>query len=483
MDADKFYAQHIIQVAGVQFPDGTTLTSSGTTSAGFVGDGVTDNTAALTAALATVYTAGGGTIAFPTGTFLISGQITIPNDGSTTFNNGPLQPSIRITGSGAAGGLVPGGGGAVTPFGSGPAYGGTVLNMTFNASVGKIKTLGNGPLELDHITFCDTGSDTAAFVYSTNTTVNIHDCTFLGTAVGTATTNDAIVLGGASITPSGNDNAPFQGYGSVITNCWFEKVRRALFGGSYCNSVVFSENTIWSSSGYTTGGAVELGSTGAAQANYIAGNLIEATNYAYGIRVINGNNNKIIGNDCWDPTGGRFSGAVRFETGAGGNTVIGGIISPGTTPYISDAGTGSNAFFGARDPIFSAGPIGTQLKQTAITTPGTVVKMDASNAGQVVTCTTTDTGGGVAIGILVVADGNVGRPAVIAQTGYIPSTATYAPILGTGTATIGQFLIVDTTTNGRVKATSSYTAGTVIGVATTNQNTVGQPVGILLGLR
>jgi len=38
---------------------------------GIVGDGVTDDTAAIQAALQTIVTAGGGTIFFPAGTYLL----------------------------------------------------------------------------------------------------------------------------------------------------------------------------------------------------------------------------------------------------------------------------------------------------------------------------------------------------------------------------------------------------------------------------
>jgi hypothetical protein len=56
-------------------------------------------------------------------------------------------------------------------------------------------------------------------------------------------------------------------------------------------------------------------------------------------------------------------------------------------------------------------------------------------------------------------------------------------VLGTGTAAIGNFVIVDTTTTGRVKCTGTYTAGTVIGVAMSAQSSVGSNFNVMVNLR
>lgn len=109
---------------------------------------------------------------------------------------------------------------------------------------------------------------------------------------------------------------------------------------------------------------------------------------------------------------------------------------------------------------------------------GTPVKVDTAHAGQFVSTTTADTGAGICVGVSV-------GDSVVAGDGLAPiAIAGIQPmVLGTGTASIGQFVIVDTTTNGRVKCTSSFTAGTVIGVALSAQSTVGQPFNVLIGLR
>lgn len=541
---------------------------------GFVGDGVTDNTTALNTALAAVYAAGGGTITFPVGTFLITGQINIPNDGSTTFNNGPLQPSIHITGSGAAGALVPGGGGTPVPFGAGPADGGTVLKMTYdiahanlvltsvaNASAGttvytgtitggaanalvgqifmitgfttnqinngafvvtastattltvnnaggiaethaatasnnpvaKLNTFGAGMLEIDRLTMVTTGTDNATFIFNSNTTLHIHDVTFLGNSVSTvsvASLNDAIWLGNNNGTANGTFAAPFQGYGTTITHCFFQNIKRALFGQAYCNGVNFSENTIWSSSGDPNGAAIVLGTnsySSGADSNWIAGNLAECVHYKWMIQVVAGQENKLIGNDCYDPTGGTFLAGVRLEASANPTLVIGG-WSAGQ-PYVSDAP------FTATVPSYTTliasnhsqpniwhNPHSFPMIATASVTAGQILKLDTANTNAVVVCTTTDTGAGIPIGIA----GNsasAGQTVYVITIGAIIQGLAFSPILGTGTATVGQFVIVDTTTNGRVKTTSVYTAGTVIGTVIRAQASVGSAVGILVGLR
>lgn len=115
----------------------------------------------------------------------------------------------------------------------------------------------------------------------------------------------------------------------------------------------------------------------------------------------------------------------------------------------------------------------TQLKATAALTSGQVVKIDTANANSVVVAATTDTGAGAVLGFI---ENSPGAGAV----GYValPGSIITDPLVGTGTCTIGQFVIVDTTTAGRVKCTGTFTAGAVLGRALTTQNTVGSAVSV-----
>jgi len=113
---------------------------------------------------------------------------------------------------------------------------------------------------------------------------------------------------------------------------------------------------------------------------------------------------------------------------------------------------------------------------TAALTAGQTVKFDTSNAGSVVVGTTSDTGGGVILGIVINSPG-AGGVANVLVAGITP-----LPLLGTSTCTLGQYVIQDTTTNGRVKC-ATYTAGTSLGIVTTAQSTVGSNVQMLVQIR
>lgn len=118
------------------------------------------------------------------------------------------------------------------------------------------------------------------------------------------------------------------------------------------------------------------------------------------------------------------------------------------------------------------------IKVTSLTLAGQPVKIDTSNPSQVVPTTTTDTGAGVVVGIWSGANTGAGGTGKMMVMGTNSSA-----VMGTGTCTVGQFVIVDTTTTGDVKCTGTYTAGTVIGKALTAQSTVGGTVTVLVGLR
>jgi hypothetical protein len=202
------------------------------------------------------------------------------------------------------------------------------------------------------------------------------------------------------------------------------------------------------------------------------------------------------------PTTGLFFGS--------GNSIG---LSSGSTTYFGSLSTqvgvrtGTNFGFANGDPTsvalrtslgeFAAGVVGVGASQTTTDTSGTIlanggygvklvatsaitgpvpVKADTSNANQVVVTTTGDTGSGIPIGICTNSPGAAGNCTVI-------TSGISALVLGTGTCSIGNFVIVDTTTSGRVKCTASYSAGTVIGVAMAANSTVGTGFNVMVGLR
>lgn len=175
---------------------------------------------------------------------------------------------------------------------------------------------------------------------------------------------------------------------------------------------------------------------------------------------------------------------ISYVNNANGQTNISAATSFGVTIAVANGSAQFNAtsgtsFESALANGWTSGSsfqnaVTTNLKATAAgLTAGQVVKMDTSNAESVVVATTTDTGAG-AILTFVVNSPATGGFAHLA----LPGTALYTPVLGTGTCTLGQFVIVDTTTNGRVKCSGTFTAGTVLGRVIVAQSTVGSAVGV-----
>lgn len=248
------------------------------------------NTTVLNAALANLYASNGGTLVFPAGDIPISGQIVLPNDGGGIFStDAQLQPTYVWRGQGA---FTSGQAQATVATGT-RAPGGTRLILTYaNASynMAKIVTRGLGLFSIEHITFCDTTPNASTpILYSTNTTLKINNCCFMGATVGTSCQLDAIVLGG-TLKPisSGYDdaNSAFQGYGTVIRDNYFDRIRRAVYGRSYCNQVVIDSNFMEKDCGSNlTGGAcIEFDGSlvGADEGDYCTSNRI-LNNYLNGL--------------------------------------------------------------------------------------------------------------------------------------------------------------------------------------------------------
>jgi hypothetical protein len=261
---------------------------------GAVGNGITDDTASVQAAIDSLAETG-GIVFFPVGKYLINGQIVLPNDGEPTDTR---QKPYVFSGVGA-----------FYDSRKGIPTGGTILDLRFNGP--KIATYGLELLEASGITFASFGANDTSFIYTTNTTLHIHDCGFYGTAPHHTADNDAIILGGtdASAVGTNDTNAPFQGYGTVIRDNYFARIRRMVYGRVFANAVVVTGNTVWSNSGTNLpdGAAIELDGDPddtTPQVNggwYVAGNLIEMTHYPYGIKCRDSQRNAFIANNFYDP--------------------------------------------------------------------------------------------------------------------------------------------------------------------------------------
>jgi hypothetical protein len=245
----------------------------------------------------------------------------IPNDGAAI----PNQKSLIIRG---AGGHFHGGGG--------PPSGGTVVNFTATGPA-KIDTRGHGLFTLTDIAFTDTSGGATPFFQTTNTTVIIERCGFIGSKDGQLCDQDAIYLGGGTRTMDGSATAKFDGYKSVVRDCFFNHIRRACWMRPGCNDCTFESNTIWIQCGApdNTIGAVCVEGTSAASVagNLIADNTIEVNHYptaiAVGPYVVTC---QIRNNGLYDPSATTERG-VYFTDNARYNYVLAG-FGDDTFPYM-----------------------------------------------------------------------------------------------------------------------------------------------------
>ena len=325
---------------------------------GGVGDGITDNTAALNAALAAAYAAGGGVIRIPKTlvhhTFRADSKITLPNDGHVSA---PHQPSIKIVGD-------------VARFGNRlanaiDAVGGSVLDLRYSGSGAKIVTLGQGTLTFGDITLADFGTSSTPFVLTTNTVLRTEGLVSVQgntTKSGSACDQDAFVLGGTTAAYGADETAPFAGWGTVISGVTFSHIRRGVHGRAWCNNVIV-QNCTWdvSCGSDNTAAAIEFdGSVGFAHSNVTSGNLIEAVNYVYGIIYRDSVRNRSFGDAFWDP-GGSFVSCFRLAGASSGENMATGCDGPPTQLYTS---TGSSTMLitnrgvAAGVWVFAGGPSG-----------------------------------------------------------------------------------------------------------------------------
>ena len=284
---------------------------------GVLADG-TDKTTELQACLDSLSTTGGGVLNFPKGTIVIEGQITIPDNNLTT---NPKTPSWKWIGQGA---LFDGRGGE--------PLGGTILDLRYSGTLGKIVTYGLGLVDITGITFRETGTASTPFIYTTYTTLHIHGNGFYGNKIGVLCDQDAIVLGGTTqIEGPKGDNVGFQGYGTIIEGNYFNKIRRAVYGRCFFNANVITKNTVWNKCGSNlpNGAAIEIDGdpdnvgVQTAAGNIIAYNLIEMVNYPYGVKIVDGQKNSCLANNFYDPTYHTL-GYYYMDTAAKYNYILGG---------------------------------------------------------------------------------------------------------------------------------------------------------------
>jgi hypothetical protein len=173
---------------------------------------------------------------------------------------------------------------------------------------------------------------------------------------------------------------------------------------------------------------------------------------------------------------------VQIPTGTAAGALANTITIASDTGDVPKVARGGGLFIELADissaQTFTNKAIAYNLTATASLTAGQVVKIDTATNNAVVVATTTDTAADVTIGFVINSPGASGTAQVV-TSGVITS-----PILGTGTCSRNDFVFVDTTTNGRVKCSSTLTTrGTSLGRALTAQASVGSTVTVLVDAR
>lgn len=206
---------------------------------------------------------------------------------------------------------------------------GTVLDFQYsNASSAKLASTTCQLFAMANLTLTASAGFSTPFWRSTNAVPQMHNVCFFGqSGAGETAAQDALIFGGANqVEPSDSLDGGFQGYGGFVKNCFFRRIRRCVHGRAFFNSFVVKENTIWNDCGAADDTAaidVDCGAFGGSQANtgnFVTDNLIEVTNYAYGVRLANAQQNR-CDNSFYDPSQHKSKAAYKLESSAKNNYV------------------------------------------------------------------------------------------------------------------------------------------------------------------
>jgi hypothetical protein len=288
----------------------------------------TDNTAAINAAHARLLARGGGTLYFPSGKYLVSGQIKLPTSGVTIAGGeGPYQrqPPIKWRGEG---GLRDG----FQPSLTTAPFVGSMLVMTYNGAapaVAKIETYGAGHFTVEGLTFWDPSGGTLPFILTTNTNVTIRDNGFFGSKSGVLADQDVLIIGGQDTNPAtvNDPNMAFHGFTSEVANNFFGRVRRGILAQQWVASLYVHGNFFSHTTGtnLANGAPIEFapGVTGSTGFSQIVNNRFNmAGGYAYGVKLGKTTNCFIAGNDVEDAQHANNVAVAYFDADSSGNMLL-----------------------------------------------------------------------------------------------------------------------------------------------------------------
>ena len=257
-----------------------------------------DCTTPLRQLLDTIYVNGGGTLQFNKGVYRITGRLKPRWSNQCVGQSVPL----KVVGTGA---FMQG------QLSLGVTAGGTILRYISSDSI-LWDLRGVGLTEFTGLSMTDTtGGGQKIFIRTTLNTIHCHDVAFFGDKQAYSADDIGVVLGsyrrgisdGLCADGDTSINSGFQGYGTVIRDCFFNGISYGVWGRHNANAVHIVNNTWWNSCGGLA--AIRFGTN----ANFnlsasvlIDGNLFEASWYNYGILMYNSNKAIITGNQFYDHT-------------------------------------------------------------------------------------------------------------------------------------------------------------------------------------
>jgi hypothetical protein len=347
-----------------------TAASTAVTNAGGVWG--TDDTAAWNAMLADWFHTGGWM--WFGGVSLVTGQLLIPNDGvvaAPTNGQGPPNSPQLVGPWQPPGGILGYGGHWDGQWGGTLKAGGSILATSCTTNPA-IFTAGTGAFLLQDLTFLMMTPDGVYLFEPTNTTLFAMRGSVSGRPSKSATTctQKVFKLGGSSTTVGTSPNAPFQGYGTVIEDWYFDRINHSVEDGEYANGFILNRLTHSNTCGSTSSGdsPVFLSQAGNVNARLTDIVMEDKGGYAGGYVVtLSGWQNVVVDNPICAPDpagtyggvsypGSSNAGLVHMTNGAANNEVRAGYrANPLGVPVIVEdsASLGLNKLSSSQEPADS----------------------------------------------------------------------------------------------------------------------------------
>lgn len=280
----------------------------------------TDNTVGFNAVLQAMHTAQGGKLIID-GYCRVDGAITIPYSNSSR----PKQYPLRITGTMQAwSGWFPN---ILADFFQTKS----VLDLRYagSAQKSKIRSLGEGVIEIDHLTIKSGGTDDKLIFFTTNTTPFIHNNNWIGNQAKSERNclQNAWQLGGNGTSipaQTSSEEVMFQGYGGLIEKNHYSNFNTIGTFGNEVNSFDVRDETVSHSCGGGVGSAIysflpeaSLLANSNASGNSIIRGTYEVKNYNHFAVLNNAPRNIFLHNGFYDFVGNLVSLFVFNEKSVG----------------------------------------------------------------------------------------------------------------------------------------------------------------------